>query len=65
MFYCIGASVITIVFFDTMSDFATVIPQKELVYLLKLTMRTSSYKCAEDVCMVGLVELRARQSAKN
>jgi hypothetical protein len=28
------------------------------------TLRASSYKCAEDVCMVGLVDLRARHSAK-
>jgi hypothetical protein len=28
------------------------------------TMHSSSYKCAEDGCLVGLVDLRARHSAK-
>jgi hypothetical protein len=39
-----------------MSDFAKIIPQKELVYLLKLTIHTSSYYSAEDVCINTLVD---------
>jgi hypothetical protein len=39
-----------------MSDFAKIIPQKELVYLLKLTIYTSSYYSAEDVCISTLVD---------
>jgi hypothetical protein len=42
---------IRIVFFDTMTDFAKFIAQKELVHLLKLTIHTSSYYSAEDVCI--------------
>jgi hypothetical protein len=34
---------ITIVFFDKMSDFAKIIPQKELVYLLNLIMASSEW----------------------
>jgi hypothetical protein len=48
--------VITIVFSDSMSDFAKTIPQKELVYLLKLTIHTSSYYSTEDVCTSTLVD---------
>jgi hypothetical protein len=50
--------VITIVFSDTMSDFAKIIPQKELVYLLKLTIHMSSYYSAEDVCISTLVNFK-------
>jgi hypothetical protein len=39
-----------------MTDFAKFIAQKELVYLLKLTIHTSSYYSAEDVCISTLVE---------
>jgi hypothetical protein len=39
-----------------MTDFAKFIAQKELVYLLKLTIHTSSYYSAEDVCNSTLVE---------
>jgi hypothetical protein len=50
-------AVITIVFFNTMSDFAKIIPQKELVYLLKGTIHTSSYYSAEVVCISTLVDV--------
>jgi hypothetical protein len=39
-----------------MSDFAKIVPQKELVYLLKLTIHTPSYYSAEDVCISTLVD---------
>jgi hypothetical protein len=39
-----------------MSDFARINPQKELVYLLKLTIHTSSYCSAEGVCISTLVD---------
>jgi hypothetical protein len=50
-------------FSDTMSDFAKIIPQKELVYLLKLTIHKPSLHSAAGLCMVGLVDLRALHGA--
>jgi hypothetical protein len=54
---------ITIDFFDMMSDFARFLAPCRANNSTNQTLRTSSYKCAEDVCMVGLVDLRARHSA--
>jgi hypothetical protein len=42
-------------FFGPISDFARFIAQKELVHLLKLTIHTSSYYSAKDVCISTLV----------
>jgi hypothetical protein len=44
------------VFSGPISDFAKFIPPKELVYLLKLTIHTSSYYSAEGLCISRLVD---------
>jgi hypothetical protein len=46
-----------------MSDFTRFLAPCRANNSTNQTLRTSSYKCAEDVCMVGLVDLRARHSA--
>jgi hypothetical protein len=51
-------------FFDTISDFAQILAPCRAINSTNPTLQTSSIKCAEDVCMVGLVDLRARHSAK-
>jgi hypothetical protein len=50
---------ITIVFFDTISDFARILAPCRANNSTNQTLQTSSIKCAEDVCMVGLVDLTA------
>jgi hypothetical protein len=46
-----------------MSNFARFLDPCQANNSTNQTLRTSSYKRAEDVCMVGLVDLRARHSA--
>jgi hypothetical protein len=46
-----------------MSDFARFSAPCRANNSTNQTLQTSSYKCAEDVCMVGLVDLRACHSA--
>jgi hypothetical protein len=55
---------ITIVFFDTISDFARILATCRANNSTNQTLRTSSFKCVEDGRLVGLVYLRARHSAK-
>jgi hypothetical protein len=55
---------IEIVFYNPISDFAKFIAPCRANNSTNQTLRTSSFKCAEDACMVGLVDLRARHSAK-
>jgi hypothetical protein len=55
---------ITMVFSDTISDFARILAPCQANNSTYKTLQASSIKCAEDVCMVGLVDLRARHSAK-
>jgi hypothetical protein len=50
---------ITIVFTDMMSDFARILAPCRANNSTNQTLHTSSYYSAEDVCMVGLVNLRA------
>jgi sialic acid synthase SpsE len=58
-------AMIEIVFFDTISDFAKFIaPCRANNSTNQTLLHTSSHYCDEDVCMVGLVDLRARHSAK-
>jgi hypothetical protein len=45
--------------FGLMGDFAKIITQKELVYLLKLTICMPSLHSAASLCMVGLADLQA------
>jgi hypothetical protein len=51
-------------FFDPISDFALILAPCRALKSTNLTIRSSSYKCTEDGCLVGLVDLRARHSAK-
>jgi hypothetical protein len=46
-----------------MSDFARILVPCRANNSTNQTLRTSSFKCAEDVCMVELVDIRARHSA--
>jgi hypothetical protein len=39
-----------------MSDFAKIIPQKELVYLLKLTIHMAAIECKVAMCISRLVD---------
>jgi hypothetical protein len=55
---------IEIVFLIRFRDFAKFIAPCQANNSTNQTLRTSSFKCAEDVCMVGLVDLRAHHSAK-
>jgi hypothetical protein len=55
---------IIIVFFDTISDFARILAPCRANNSTNQTLRTSSFKCVEDGRLVGLVDLRARHSAK-
>jgi hypothetical protein len=58
-------AMIEIVFFDTIiSDFAKFIAPCRANNSTSQTLRTCSFKCAEDVYIVGLVDLRAHHSAK-
>jgi hypothetical protein len=47
-----------------MSDFARILAPCRANNSTNQTLRTSSFKCVEDGCLVGLVDLRARHSAK-
>jgi hypothetical protein len=47
-----------------MSDFTRILVPCRANNSTNQTLRTSSFKFAEDGCMVGLVDLRARHSAK-
>jgi hypothetical protein len=55
-FHCIGARLLEWSFSDTMSDFAKFIAQKELVYLLKLTLHRTAIECKEGLCISRLVD---------
>jgi hypothetical protein len=55
---------IEIVFYDPISDFAKFIAPCRANNSSNQTLPTSSFKCAEDACMVGLVDLRALIRAK-
>jgi hypothetical protein len=57
-------AMITVVFFDTMSDFAQILAPCRAIYSTYQTIRSAAIQCKEDVCMVGLVDLRACHSAK-
>jgi hypothetical protein len=46
-----------------MSDFAQMLAPCRAINSTNPTMNMSSFYCTEDVCMVGLVDLRARHSA--
>jgi hypothetical protein len=47
---------VSLFFFDTMSDFAKIIHQKKLVYLLKLTLHMPAIECKEGLCISILVD---------
>jgi hypothetical protein len=48
---------ITIVFFDTMSDFAKFVTQKEVVYVLNLITHMAAIECKVAMCIISrLVE---------
>jgi hypothetical protein len=52
-------------FFDPISDFALILAPCRALKSTNPTIQSSSYKCnTEDGCLVGLVDLRARHSAK-
>jgi hypothetical protein len=51
-------------FFDPISDFALILAPCRALKSTNSTIQSSSYKCTEDGCLVGLVDLRARHSAK-
>jgi hypothetical protein len=51
-------------FFDPNSDFALILAPCRALKSTNPTIHSSSYKYAEDGCLVGLVDLRARHSAK-
>jgi hypothetical protein len=55
---------ITIVFFGSISDFAPFLAPCQANSSTNQTLQTSSLKCVEDGCLVGLVDLRARHSTK-
>jgi hypothetical protein len=55
---------IIIVFSDTISDFALILALCRARTIIIPTIHSSSFKHAEDGCMVGLVIIRARHSAK-
>jgi hypothetical protein len=58
------ALIAVVSFLDTMSDFAQILAPCRANNSTHPTLHTSSsYYSAEDVCMVGLVGLRARHSA--
>jgi hypothetical protein len=52
------------VFSDTISDFALILAPCRALKSTNLTIQSSSFKCTEGGCLVGLVDLRARHSAK-
>jgi hypothetical protein len=47
---------ITIVFFDMMSDFAKFTTQKDLVYALNLIIRMAAIECKVAICISRLVD---------
>jgi hypothetical protein len=47
-----------------MTDFAKFIAQEDFVHLLKLTIHTSGYYSAEDVCTSTLVEFELLSELK-
>jgi hypothetical protein len=57
-------AMITMGFFDTLSDFAQILALCRAPIITIPTIHTSSYYSAEDNCMVRLVIIRARQRAK-
>jgi hypothetical protein len=52
------------IFFDMISDFARILAPCRANNSTYQTLPTSSFKCVEDGCLVGLVDLKARHSAK-
>jgi hypothetical protein len=51
-------------FFDPISDFALILAPCRALKSTNPTIHLSSYKCAADECMVGLVIIRARHTAQ-
>jgi hypothetical protein len=51
-------------FFDPTSDFALILVPCRALKSTNPTIHSSSFKHAEDGCLVGFVALRARHSAK-
>jgi hypothetical protein len=57
-------AMITMGFFDTMSDFAQILALCQARIITIPTIHMGAIECKLAMCMVGLVIIRARHSAK-